>query len=54
MTRWAVGELYRHPMRLHVPESLPPGIYHAIVKLYEPRSGEVQGDIVELGNIEIN
>jgi uncharacterized membrane protein len=54
MTRWNVGELYRHPLRLQIPASLPPGAYRAIVKLYEPRSGEVQGKLVELGNIEIN
>lgn len=59
MTRWQVagqnGEtmLYREPLRLKIPAALAPGEYRAIVKLYEPRSGEVLGGVIELGKIEV-
>lgn len=54
MTRWTVGETYRQPMRLHIPADLTPGVYRVIVKLYDPRSGEVIGPpLVELGQVQI-
>lgn len=59
MTRWEVtpengaGVLYREPLRLKVPAALPPGVYRAILKLYNPRSGEVLGGPVELGALEV-
>jgi len=53
MTRWQTGEIYREPLRVKIPDALPPGEYRAIVKLYNPRSGEVLGDVVELGNIQV-
>ncbi|MCC7161802.1 MAG: glycosyltransferase family 39 protein [Anaerolineae bacterium] len=55
MTRWNVGETYRQPMRLHIPTDVTPGGYRVIVKLYDPRSGEVIGPpIVELGQVQIH
>ncbi len=51
MTRWKIDELYREPLRVKIPQTLAPGEYRAIVKLYEPRSGEVLGDVVELGSV---
>lgn len=60
MTRWQVapengaGMLYREPLRLKVPPALAPGTYRAIVKLYNPRSGEVLGEPVELGSLEVS
>lgn len=55
MTRWTVGETYRQPLRLHVPADLTPGVYRIVVKLYDPRSGEVIGPpIVELGLVQIH
>lgn len=59
MTRWKVapseraGELYREPLRLKIPETLAPGDYRAIVKLYEPRSGQVVGEVVDLGTVQV-
>lgn len=53
MTRWNVNELYREPLRLKIPPTLAPGEYRAIVKLYEPRSGEVLGETLELGNVRV-
>lgn len=53
MTRWKVGDLYREPLRLKLPPTLPPGDYRAIVKLYEPRSGEVVGGVIELGGVQL-
>lgn len=60
MTRWQVvpqdngNILYREPLRVKIPVTLAPGTYRTIVKLYEPRSGEVLGDIIELGNIQVH
>lgn len=53
MTRWDVGTLYREPVRAKLPPTLPPGDYRAIVKLYNPRTLEVLGDIVELGIVHL-
>lgn len=53
MTRWQTGLWYREPLRLKIPETLAPGAYRAIVKLYEPRSGEILGAPVELGAVQI-
>lgn len=53
MTRWNVNTLYREPLRVKIPPTLAPGEYRAIAKLYEPRSGEVVGDIIELGNVQV-
>lgn len=59
MTRWQVSPaeggdvLYREPLRLQIPPSLPPGGYRAIVKLYDPRSGEVLGGVIDLGGVQI-
>ena len=53
MTRWDADTLYREPLRLKIPPSLVPGEYRAIVKLYNPRSGEVLGDVVELGAVRV-
>ncbi len=53
MTRWKLDELYREPLRVKIPPTLAPGEYRAIAKLYEPRSGQVLGDAVKLGNVVI-
>ncbi len=53
MTRWKLDELYREPLRVKIPQTLVPGEYRAIVKLYEPRSGEVLGAIIELGSLRV-
>ena len=53
MTRWETGALYREPLRLKIPATLAPGAYRAIVKLYHPRSGEVLGNVLDLGSIRI-
>jgi len=53
MTRWRVGELYREPLRVKIPPQIAPGEYRAIVKLYEPRSGVVLGEVIELGKIQV-
>lgn len=59
MTRWQVaagngaGALYREPLRLKIPAALAPGEYRAIVKLYNPRSGEVLGESIELGKVTV-
>lgn len=53
MTRWQTDILYREPLRLKIPETLAAGAYRAIVKLYEPRSGEILGEPVELGAVQI-
>lgn len=53
MTRWEVGTLYREPLRVKLPRTMPPGDYRAIVKLYNPRTLEVLGGVVELGVVQI-
>lgn len=53
MTRWEMGALYREPLRLKIPTTLAPGAYRAIVKLYHPRSGEVLGNVMDLGGVHI-
>ena len=52
-TRWKMNELYREPLRVKIPLTLVHGEYRAIVKLYEPRSGEVLGETIELGNVQV-
>lgn len=54
MTRWNMDELYREPLRLKIPQTLAPGEYHAIVKLYEPRSGEVLGEAIKLDTVRVS
>jgi hypothetical protein len=46
MTRWEQRRIYRQPLRLRLPLSLAPGEYRALVKLYDPRTLEVLGEIV--------
>lgn len=53
MTRWRKNLSYREPLRLKLPSSLATGEYHAIVKMYDPRSGDVLGDVIDLGSIQI-
>jgi len=53
MTRWQNGELYREPLRLKIPQDLAPGAYRIIAKLYNPRTNEVLGDVIELGNLQV-
>lgn len=59
MTRWEIapnngaGALYREPLRLKVPPGVPPGAYRVIVKMYNPRTGEVLGKPVELGGLQV-
>ncbi|MDL1898305.1 hypothetical protein FBQ82_18820 [Anaerolineae bacterium CFX7] len=54
MTRWQTDELYREPLRLKIPDALAPGAYRAIVKLYNPRSGEVLGEVIDLGTVRMS
>ncbi len=53
MTRWETSALYREPLRLKIPATLAPGAYRAIVKMYNPRSGEVLGNAIDLGGVQI-
>ncbi|MBI4674059.1 MAG: glycosyltransferase family 39 protein [Chloroflexi bacterium] len=59
MTRWEIASkkgadaLYREPLRLKIPPTLAPGEYHAIAKLYNPRTLEVLGDVVDLGILTV-
>ncbi len=54
MTRWQTNELYREPLRVKIPDALAPGEYRAIVKLYNPRSGEVLGEVIDLGTVRMS
>jgi len=53
MTRWHTNALYREPLRLKIPAALAPGEYHAIVKLYNPRTGEVLGTPFAIGGVAV-
>lgn len=62
-SRWAAGEVVRHPIRLPVPIGTPPGEYTFQVGLYDPRTGQwlevedpgraVQGVRVGLGAVQV-
>jgi hypothetical protein len=39
-SRWAVGEVLRHPWRLDLPLGTPPGEYHLRAGLYRPDTGQ--------------
>jgi uncharacterized membrane protein len=62
-SRWMVGEVMRHPIRLTVPVGTPPGEYSFQVGMYNPRTGQwmevedqilaVQGVRVGLGSVQV-
>jgi hypothetical protein len=62
-SRWVVGEVVRHPVRLTVPVGTPPGEYAFQVGMYNPRTGQwleiedqslaVQGVRVTLGSVQV-
>ncbi len=62
-SRWAVGEVVRHPIRLAVPVGTPPGDYAFQVGMVSPRTGHwlevgdhslaVQGVRVGLGSVGV-
>jgi hypothetical protein len=53
MTRWNTNALYREPLRLNIPAALAPGEYHAVVKLYNPRTGQVLGTPFAVGTVTV-
>jgi len=62
-SRWATGEVVRHPIRLTVPVGIPPGEYAFQVGMYNPRTSQwleienqslaVQGVRVGLGSVQV-
>lgn len=52
-SRWRPGEIYREPVRVQIPQDVPPGEYGIIVKLYNLSSGEVLGEPVHLGSVRV-
>jgi uncharacterized membrane protein len=62
-SRWVMGEVVRHPIRLTVPVGTPPGEYAFQVGMYNPRTSQwleiedqslaVQGVRVGLGSVQV-
>jgi hypothetical protein len=52
-SRWRTDEIYREPVRVLIPPEAAAGTYRVIVKLYNPRDGQVLGDAIELTTLII-